>query len=65
MHLHAGFVVMIVSVAADVIAPLDDETGLAELGGDVLRQYCAGKTRADDQKIKVFHWESGQLKTDN
>src|SRR5262249_1032687 len=52
---HAGFVVMIVSVAADVIAPVDDKAGLAKLIGNPFRQHGPGKPSADDEKIKSFH----------
>ena len=53
VHEHTGFVVMVVSVAADVIAAVDDQASLAELGGDALGHDRAGKTRAYDQKIKL------------
>jgi hypothetical protein len=46
---------MIVSVAADVIAPVDDKAGLAKLIGNPFRQNGPGKPRADDEKIKSFH----------
>ena len=51
----AGFVVMIVSVAADVIASVDHKAGLAKLIGNPFRQHGPGKPRADDDKIKSFH----------
>jgi hypothetical protein len=61
-HARARFVVMIVSVAADVTAPLDDERGFAELGGDAFGQYRAGEPRADDQEV-IFHLR--KLKTES
>jgi hypothetical protein len=45
---HARFVVMIVGISADVIAAVDDEAGLIELGGDPLGQNRPGKTRSHD-----------------
>ena len=55
---NASRVVVIVSIAADVIALLDNQTRLAELCGDSLSQHRAGKACANDKEIK-FHFDSG------
>lgn len=45
---HSGFIVVIVSVAGDVIAAFNKQAGLVELIGDAFRQNRAGKTGADN-----------------
>ena len=56
VHEDAGFIVMIVGVATDVMAPFDNQAGFAKLGGNAFGQHCAGKTGAYNEKIK-FHLE--------
>jgi hypothetical protein len=48
MDQHTGRIVMIVSVAPDVVALLDNQASLAELAGDALSKHGAGKARAYD-----------------
>ncbi len=48
MDQHTGRIVMIISVAPDVVALLDNQASLAELAGDALGKHGAGKSRAYD-----------------
>ena len=48
MNQNAGLVVVIVSVAGDVMPAFNDQTRLAQLAGDPFGQYRTGKARSDD-----------------
>ena len=50
---HAGFVVMIVCIAADVRAPVDHQHTLVKPGRQPFGQHAAGETGADDQVVEA------------
>ena len=49
---HAGPVVEVVRVAADVVAPVHDEAAAVLLAGQPFGQHRARESRADDQEVK-------------
>jgi hypothetical protein len=49
---HAGAIVMIVGVAPNVIAFLDDEASLAKLAGNALGQDRTREARTNNKEIK-------------
>ena len=55
-------VVVVVGVAADVRALVDDEHALAELGGQPLGEDDAGEAGADDEGVEHGHGEAWRLK---
>ncbi len=50
---HAGFVVMIVGIAADVRPAIDHQHALVQPGRQPLGQHAAGETGPDDQVIET------------
>ena len=69
VHEYSRFVVMIVSIARDMIAAFDDKACFAELVRDSFRQNRAREARAHNQVIKAlghwavtFHATSGRVK---
>ncbi len=53
MDQHAGIVMEIVGVAADMRATVDHQHTLAEAGGQPFGQHAAGKSCADDEVIET------------
>lgn len=53
MDQHAGVVMKIVGVAADMRAAVDHQRSLAETGGQPFGQHAAGKPGADDEVIEA------------
>jgi hypothetical protein len=51
MDQHAGRIGLVISVAGDVVAPVDHHDALAPLVGETLREHAPGKPRPDDQPI--------------
>ena len=53
----AVVVVVVVGVAADVVAPVDDEHALPELRRQALGHHRAGEAGPDDQHVAApAHW---------
>ena len=52
MHQHAGLVEVVVGIAADVVAPVDDQHAPVELAGKPLGQHAAGEAAADDEVVE-------------
>ena len=54
---HAGVVVVVVSVAGDVVAAVHDEDLFVAHTGETLGEHAAGESRADDEVIKCHEEE--------
>ena len=52
VHQDARLVVLVVGVAADMAAPVDQEHAPAGIAGQALGRDAAGEARADDQVIE-------------
>ena len=50
----AGGIVMIVGVAGDVVAAIDDQAACAALAGEPLGEHRPGEARADDEVINLL-----------
>jgi hypothetical protein len=51
MDQDAGLVVFVISIAAEVVALLDNEAGLSLLRGETLGDGQAGKAGTDDEAV--------------
>ena len=58
VHQDAVAAGVIVGVARDMVAPVDQQHALAELARDPLRHDCAGEPRANDQPVIIRHAQS-------
>ena len=58
---HAGRVMLVIRVAADVRAAVDDEDALAAVCRKTLGEDGAGEPCADDQRVVAFAFRGGSV----